>query len=100
MSLTFTIDDLPHVLVMVVLASVLGYIAALLAGGRVPLGFFGTILFGVLGAWLANDIVRPRIPMKLPTEPTLDGTMLFTAGAGALVFSLLWCSIANRITGR
>ena len=68
-------DDMPRLLVMLLLAAILGYLSHLLAGGRVPLGFFGTILFGVLGAWLANDIIRPRIPLKLPTEPMLDGVL-------------------------
>jgi uncharacterized membrane protein YeaQ/YmgE (transglycosylase-associated protein family) len=100
MTFSFSIDDLPHLLVMVVLAAVLGYVAALLAGRRVPLGFFGIILFGVLGAWVANDVVRPRLPASLPKEPTLDGTMLVTAGLGAFVFSLLWCSLSARLSRR
>ena len=100
MTISLNVDDLPHLLVMVILAVVLGYFAALLAGGRVPLGFFGVILFGVLGAWFANDLARPRIPLTLPKEPTLDGVMLVTAGLGALVFSLLWCSFTSRFSRR
>lgn len=100
MSIAFTIDDLPRLLVMLVLAAVLGWFADLLAGGRVPLGFFGSVLFGVLGAWVATDVVRPRIPWELPTEPIFDGVMLVTAGIGALAFSLFWCVLATRMTRR
>jgi uncharacterized membrane protein YeaQ/YmgE (transglycosylase-associated protein family) len=99
-SLSFTIDDLPHLLVMLVLAAILGYFADLLAGGRVPLGFFGSVLFGLLGAWLAADVIRPRIPLSLPSEPALDGVMLVTAGLGAFLLSLLWCSFTSRLAHR
>ena len=100
MSFAFTIDDVPRLLVMLVLAAVLGWLADLFAGGRVPLGFFGSILFGLLGAWVAADLVRPRIPWELPKEPTFDGVMLVTAGIGAFVFSLFWCILATRMTRR
>lgn len=100
MSFNFTLDDLPHLLVMVVIASLLGWLAALIAGGRVLLGFVGTVGFGLLGAWLANDIIRPRIPLKLPQEPSLDGVMLVTASLGAIFFALLWCSLTGRFSRR
>lgn len=100
MNLSLSVDDLPRLLVMVVVAAILGYVADLLAGGRVPLGFFGAILFGLLGAWLAVDIVRPRIPFALPSEPTYNGVLLVTSGIGALVCSLLWCKLASRVAGR
>ncbi len=100
MNLSFSVDDLPRVLVLVLLAALMGYIADLLAGGRVPLGFFGSILFGVLGAWLATEIVRPRVPLSLPKEPALDGVMLVTAAIGAFVFSLFWCIFTSRLARR
>jgi uncharacterized membrane protein YeaQ/YmgE (transglycosylase-associated protein family) len=100
MTLSIGIDDLPRLLVMLVLAALLGYVADLFTGGRVPLGFFGSILFGLLGAWVAADLVRPRLPLSLPKEPTLDGVMLFTAAVGAFVFSLAWCIIGSRLARR
>jgi uncharacterized membrane protein YeaQ/YmgE (transglycosylase-associated protein family) len=100
MSFAFTIDDLPPLLVMLVLAAVLGWLADLFAGGRVPLGFFGSVLFGLLGAWVATQVVRPRVPWELPKEPTFDGVMLVTAGIGAFAFSLFWCILATRMTRR
>lgn len=100
MSFSFTVDDLPRIFVMLILASVLGYLAHLLVGGRVPLGFFGAILFGLLGAWLAADVIRPRIPFALPQEPVFDNVTLVTAGAGAFVLSLLWCMFTSRLARR
>jgi uncharacterized membrane protein YeaQ/YmgE (transglycosylase-associated protein family) len=97
MSLSFTIDDLPHILVLLVLAAVLGWFADLFAGGRVPLGFFGSILFGLFGAWAATELIRPRLPIALPNEPSFDGVMLVTAGIGAFVFSLVWCLLSSRV---
>ena len=100
MTLPWTIDDLPRLLVLLVIAAVVGWLTDLLAGGRVPLGFFGTILFGMLGAWFAIEIMRPRVPFTLPTEPTFDKVPLVTAGLGALVVSLIWCTLASRLTRR
>lgn len=100
MTISLTIDDLPRILVMIVLAALLGYLADLLAGGRVPLGFLGSILFGLAGAWIASEVVRPRIPITLPKEPTLDSVTLVTAAIGAFVFSLAWCVLTSRIARR
>src|SRR6187397_1073372 len=93
-------DDLPRFFVMLLLAAVLGWFAHLIAGGRVPLGFVGAIIFGLLGAWLAVDVLRPRIPFSLPNEPTFDGVMLITAGLGAFLLSFLWCVVMARFSRR
>jgi uncharacterized membrane protein YeaQ/YmgE (transglycosylase-associated protein family) len=100
MTLSIAVDDLPRLLVMLVLAALLGYVADLFTGGRVPLGFLGSILFGLLGAWVAADLVRPRLPLSLPKEPTLDGVTLVTAAVGAFVFSLAWCILGSRLARR
>lgn len=100
MTLSFSIDDLPRLLVMLVMAALLGYVADLFTGGRVPLGFVGSILFGLLGAWVAVDLVRPRIPVSLPKEPVFDGVTLVTAGIGAFAFSLAWCIFGSRLARR
>lgn len=100
MSFSIAADDIPRLLVMLILAAVLGWIADLFTGGRVPLRFFGTILFGLLGAWVAVDLVRPRVPFTLPTEPVFDGVALVSAGIGAFIFALFWCILGSRIAGR
>ena len=100
MNLTITTDDLPRLCVMLIVAAIVGYLADLIAGGRVPLGFFGSILFGLLGAWLAVDVLRPRVPISLPTEPTSNGVMLITAGLGAFLLSLIWCLFTSKLARR
>ena len=98
--MTVTSDDLPRLFVMLILAAVLGYLAVVIAGGRVPLGALGSIGFGLLGAWVASDLLRPRIPFALTTEPQMDGVRLVTAGLGAFLFSLAWCLLTARLTRR
>jgi hypothetical protein len=44
--------------------------------------------------------VRPRLPLSLPKEPTLDGVTLVTAAVGAFVFSLAWCILGSRLARR
>jgi uncharacterized membrane protein YeaQ/YmgE (transglycosylase-associated protein family) len=103
MPFSITSDDLPRMFVVVILAAVLGYLANLFTGGRVPFRWFGavlTMLVGLLGAWVALEVVRPRIPFALPVEPMFDGVMLVTAGLGAFVFALLWCLLVSRFSRR
>ncbi len=100
MTLPWTVDYLPHLLVLLVIAAVVGWLTDLIAGGRVPLGFFGAILFGLVGAWFAIEIVRPRVPFTLPTEPIFDHVPLVTAATGAFVVSLMWCALASRLRRR
>lgn len=100
MTLPWTVDDMPHLLVLLVIAAAVGWLSDLIAGGRVPLGFFGSILFGLLGAWFAIEIVRPRVPFTLPTEPAFDHVPLVTAAIGAFVVSLIWCALSSRLTRR
>lgn len=100
MSISISPDDLPRLLVMLVIAALVAYVADLFTGGRVPLRFFGAILFALLGAWLAVDIVRPRIPFSLPKEPTFDGVTLVSAAVGAFIVSLTWCILGSRMAGR
>jgi uncharacterized membrane protein YeaQ/YmgE (transglycosylase-associated protein family) len=100
MTLPWTIDDVPQILVLLLIAAVVGWLVDLVAGGRVPLGFFGTILFGLLGAWFAMEIVRPRLPFTLPSEPTFDRVPLVTATLGALVVALIWCALVTRLARR
>lgn len=100
MTLPWTVDDLPRILVLVIIAAIIGWICDLFAGGRVPLGFFGSVVFGLLGAWLASSVVRPKVPFTLPNEPTLDQVPIVTACIGAFVVSLIWCLIASRVTRR
>ena len=100
MNLHFTIDDIPRILVLLVLAAVAGWLSDLFAGGRVPLGFVGAILFGLGGAVLAIEVVRPHLPFTLPTEPTFDHVPLVTAGIGAFIVSLTWCILVSRFNRR
>jgi uncharacterized membrane protein YeaQ/YmgE (transglycosylase-associated protein family) len=100
MPFSMTTDDLPRLFVMLALAAVLGYIAVVIAGGRVPLGAFGAIGFGLLGAWLAGDVLRPAIPFGLPQEPQQEGVMLVTAGLGAFLFALGWSLLTAPFSRR
>ncbi|MEO5952912.1 MAG: GlsB/YeaQ/YmgE family stress response membrane protein [Chloroflexia bacterium] len=100
MTLPWTVDDLPRILVMLIIAAIIGWISDLFAGGRVPLGFFGAVVFGLVGAWLASSVVRPRIPFTLPNEPILDQVPVVTACIGAFAVSLAWCLLASRLTRR
>jgi uncharacterized membrane protein YeaQ/YmgE (transglycosylase-associated protein family) len=93
-------EDLPHFFVLLAIAAIFGYVSVLLAGGRVPLGPVGSIGFALLGAWLAADVLRPQIPLSLPSEPQIDGVMIVSASLGALLLSLLWSLLTARLTRR
>ena len=85
MNLHFTIDDIPRILVLLVLAAVAGWLSDPFAGGRVPLVLVGAILFGLGGAVLAIEVVRPRLHFNFPTVPNLDHVPRLKTGMGAIV---------------
>jgi uncharacterized membrane protein YeaQ/YmgE (transglycosylase-associated protein family) len=93
-------EDLPHFFVLLAIAAIFGYVSVLVAGGRVPLGPVGSIGFGLLGAWLAADVLRPLVPLSLLSEPQIDGVTMISASLGALLLSLLWSLLAARLTRR
>jgi uncharacterized membrane protein YeaQ/YmgE (transglycosylase-associated protein family) len=68
-------------LILLVVALVAGAIGEMLAGGKVPGGWAGSIVAGLVGAWLGGLLLR--------VGPTVGGIQIIPAIIGAVLFVFL-----------
>ena len=66
---------------LLVVAAVVGAIAEALAGWRTGYGWIGTIIVGLVGAWIGSALFR--------IGPIIGGVYLVSAILGAIVLVLL-----------
>jgi uncharacterized membrane protein YeaQ/YmgE (transglycosylase-associated protein family) len=65
-------------LILLVVAAIAGACGELIAGGKVPGGWIGSIIAGLIGAWLGGLIVH--------IGPTIEGVQIIPAIIGAALF--------------
>jgi uncharacterized membrane protein YeaQ/YmgE (transglycosylase-associated protein family) len=70
--------DLVGLLILLVVAAVAGACGEMIAGGKVPGGWIGSILAGLVGAWLGSMLLR--------FGPVIGGIQVIPAILGAALF--------------
>ena len=70
------------IILMLVSAALIGWIADLVVPGRLPYGWLGSILAGLVGAWLGSTLLGTW-------GPTLGGLALIPGILGAIVFAFV-----------
>ena len=70
------------VILMLVSAALIGWIADLVVPGRLPFGWVGSILAGLVGAWLGSTLLGDW-------GPTFGGLALIPGILGAIVFAFV-----------
>lgn len=73
--------DLLGFLLLLVVAAVAGACGELIAGGKVPGGMLGSMVAGLIGAWIGGMLVR--------VGPVLWGIQIIPAILGAAIFVLI-----------
>lgn len=73
--------DLVGLLVLLVVAAIAGACGELIAGGKVPGGWIGSILAGLVGAWIGGMLIR--------FGPAIGGIQVIPAIIGAALFVLI-----------
>ncbi len=73
--------DLLGLIVLLVVAAIAGAIGEMIAGGKVPGGWIGSIVAGLIGAWIGS--------MLLQFGPVLGGIQVIPAIIGAALFVLV-----------
>jgi uncharacterized membrane protein YeaQ/YmgE (transglycosylase-associated protein family) len=68
-------------LILLVVAAIVGAVGEMIAGVKVPGGWLGSILVGLVGAWIGS--------MLLVFGPTIGGMQIIPAILGAALFVLL-----------
>ena len=74
-------------------AALVGFIAELIVGWRLPFGIIGAIIAALVGLWIVNNVVI----LIIPGDPVLYGIPLFKALIGATLFAALWYLLTYRI---
>lgn len=81
----------PDILLYLVVAAIVGIIAEMLVGWRIPFGIVGAVIAGVVGIWLMTQvIVITGVSVNGYTDFSLWGVPLVRAVIGAIIFVALW----------
>jgi uncharacterized membrane protein YeaQ/YmgE (transglycosylase-associated protein family) len=76
-------------LVLLIVAAVVGAIGEMIAGGKVPGGWIGSILVGLVGAWLGG--------LLLHWGPVIGDIQIIPAIIGAALFVFLIRLVSGRV---
>lgn len=94
-TITLSLPPLKELLILLLIGLVVGLIAEAIVGTRVPLGFAGAVILGMLGAWIAGHVLH----FSISPEYTINGVPLFRSLIGAVILALIWV-LAVRGRGR
>jgi uncharacterized membrane protein YeaQ/YmgE (transglycosylase-associated protein family) len=84
--------DLLGFLILLVVAAVVGALGEMIAGGKVPGGWLGSIIAGLVGAWLGGMLIR--------IGPLIGGIDVISAIIGAALFVFLIRLVSGRVPAR
>ena len=76
-----------------VMAGLIGTLADVVVPGRLPWGWVGAVVAGLLGSWLGVRLIGS-------VGPALFGVPLFPAFVGALVLAVIVAALAHLTTDR
>jgi uncharacterized membrane protein YeaQ/YmgE (transglycosylase-associated protein family) len=85
-TITLSLPPLKELLILLLIGLVVGLIAETIVGTRVPLGFVGAVILGMLGAWIAGHVLH----FTISPEYTINGVPLFRSLIGAVILALIW----------
>ncbi len=85
-TITLSLPPLKELLILLLIGLVVGLIAETIVGTRVPLGFVGAVILGMLGAWIAGHVLH----FSISPEYTINGVPLLRSLIGAVILALVW----------
>ena len=81
-----------NVIVYLIVAAIVGFVAEALVGWRLPLGFVGAIIAALLGAWLLTKV----LVITGIGDITVYGVPLLRALVGAILLVGIWHLLTYR----
>ncbi len=81
-----------NVIVYLIVAAIVGFVAESLVGWRLPLGFVGAIIAALVGAWLLTKV----LVITGIGDLTVYGVPLLRALLGAILLVALWHLLTYR----
>jgi uncharacterized membrane protein YeaQ/YmgE (transglycosylase-associated protein family) len=76
-------------LILLIVAAIVGAIGEMIAGTKIPGGWIGSILAGLVGAWLGG--------LLLHWGPVIGGIQIIPAIIGAAIFVFLIRLVSGRV---
>jgi uncharacterized membrane protein YeaQ/YmgE (transglycosylase-associated protein family) len=76
-------------IILLVVAAISGAIGEMIAGGKVPGGWFGSIVAGFIGAWIGGALLH--------VGPVIEGIQIIPAILGAALFVFLLRLITGAV---
>lgn len=85
--------QLVGLLVTLLVAAIIGWVADQIVPGRLPYGWLGAIVAGLLGSWLGSLLLGNL-------GPDLGGIAIIPALVGAIILAFLYNVVAKQARGR
>jgi uncharacterized membrane protein YeaQ/YmgE (transglycosylase-associated protein family) len=73
-------------------AATVGFIAEIVVGWRLPLGFLGAFIAGIVGIWLVTNVLK----LSLNPELTIIGVPIYKSLLGASITVIIWHLLTFR----
>jgi len=84
--------DLLGLLVLLIVAAIVGALGEMIGGVKVPGGWLGSIVAGLIGAWIGSAIIH--------VGPVMGGIQVLPAIVGAILFVLVLRLLLGATRGR
>jgi uncharacterized membrane protein YeaQ/YmgE (transglycosylase-associated protein family) len=84
--------DLLGLLILLIVAAVCGALGEMIGGVKVPGGWIGSIIAGLVGAWIGSALLH--------FGPVIGGIQIIPAILGAILFVLLLRVLLSASRGR
>jgi uncharacterized membrane protein YeaQ/YmgE (transglycosylase-associated protein family) len=85
-SYTWTIGT--AVIMYIIIAAVVGLIAEIIVGWRVPFGIIGATIAGAIGVWLMTHVINVQITNL--NDPVVWGVPIIHGIIGGIIFVAIW----------
>ncbi len=86
-------SHLVGLLLMLFIAGVIGWIADMIVPGRLPYGWLGAIVAGLVGSWIGGLVLGGL-------GPTLAGIAIIPALLGAIILAFIASAVTKATSGR
>ncbi len=77
-----------NLIVYLIIAAIVGFLAEFLVGWRLPFGIVGAIIAALIGIWLTTQVIQFSVSGF--TDPTVYGVPLVHALIGAIILVAIW----------
>jgi uncharacterized membrane protein YeaQ/YmgE (transglycosylase-associated protein family) len=84
--------EMVHLLILIVVGAVVGVTAERITARTMPYGWIGSIVAGLLGAWLMTDVLHIGIAPQL----LVGDIPLLSAIVGAIIVVFVWSVVTGR----